>query len=295
MFRRLDISAEFISAERLVQLCDWAYWTGNDGLQSLPSCWNDGDLVYCHTDHVFELFRKIRLIPRRVILVTNESDHAVTERHFASRPWNVVEWFGANALANDLRCHVIPRGLANRSCHRTIKPEQLVKEITSNESRTKWLYVNHRIETNPEIRKPIYEYFRKNSNEGWATIDEPSPVGEIDFYLQKLKEHRFICCPPGNGVDTHRMWEALYTQTIPIVLRTRVTEAFADLPIVLVNSYTEIDLPFLQQQYNFLSKRAINLEKLQLSYWHKQLLDAKDRALATPHWRLIAQWLQRKL
>ena len=112
VLRKLNNPIDAITAERLLRVCNWAYWTGDSGHHGVPQKWNDGDVVYCHTDHVFELFRKICLSGNRVVLVTNESDHAVSERHFVSRPWNVVEWFGANAIANHSRCHVIPRGYA---------------------------------------------------------------------------------------------------------------------------------------------------------------------------------------
>ena len=37
------------------------------------------------------------------------------------------------------------------------------------------------------------------------------------FYRRILLNYMFVICPEGNGIDTHRMWEALYLRTIPII------------------------------------------------------------------------------
>ena len=36
-------------------------------------------------------------------------------------------------------------------------------------------------------------------------------------YQAKLAEFRYVLCPRGNGVDTHRFWEALYKGNLPVV------------------------------------------------------------------------------
>ena len=287
--------AECLTAERLIDGCDWAYWTEQHKGPTLPKEWKDGALVYCQTDHVFELFRKLRLHPCRVILVSNESDHSVSPNHFAARPWNVVEWFGANATAEADRCHVLPRALANHYCALTLKPESFAGAIPDATERDRWLYVNHRVETNPAVRQPAWNYFASKVAEGWITLESPAAKGETTDYARALREHRFICCPPGNGLDTHRMWEALYSKAIPVVLRSRVTEAFAELPIVLVNDYSEVTLQFLQSEFAKLQHRTFNFELLALSHWLKRLNAASIRAKSTPRHVLVKEWLGRKL
>ena len=40
-------------------------------------------------------------------------------------------------------------------------------------------------------------------------------------YIESLKQHKFVLCPFGNGFDTFRTWEALYSGCIPIIPYTR--------------------------------------------------------------------------
>jgi len=253
----------------------------------------DGSVIYTHTDQVFGLFDVLRTKTGRFVVVTAESDHAVTESDFQARPWNVVEWFGMNATARNSACHVLPLGLANNSCSVTLKPASLAG-LESEREKSGWLYVNHRIETNPAIRRRVYEIFRPLASEGWVTVQEPPASGEMGNYPEELARHRFVCCPPGNGVDTHRMWEALYAGTIPVVLRSSMTEAFADLPIVQVNDYAEVTVPLLQQKYEELSSREFAWSKLTLPYWAQQFEAARARARSTSRAGLIWRWVQRK-
>jgi len=284
----------FLSGENWIPFCDEAYWVPGRAMNPAPIEGRDGSLIYCHTDRIWELFRALRMRPGRFGVVTAESDHSVTAQMFAARPWNVVEWFSVNALAPDPRCHVLPIGLANESCSRTIKPEQLREAVTPLPERPLWLYVNHRVETNPTVRQRVYDHFEIGAREGWVTLRQPSPVGETEDYLNELRRHRFICAPPGNGVDTHRMWEALYSGTIPIVLRSKVTETFADLPIVIVNDYSAVNLPFLKSQLERILSREWNREKLGLDFWNHELQFARTRIQRTSRLNLLTQWLGRK-
>ena len=289
-------SGQYLSGERLAELCDEAYWVPAGRRANNPATLaaRDGSVIYTHTDQVFWLFDVLRTKPGRFIVVTAESDHTVTESDFQARPWNVVEWFGVNATARSPACHVLPLGLANSSCGVTLKPASLAG-LESERERSNWLYVNHRVETNPAIRRRVYEIFQPLVGEGWVTVQEPSASGEMGNYPEELARHRFVCCPPGNGVDTHRMWEALYIGTIPVVLRSPVTDAFSDLPIVQVSDYAEVTQPFLQKKYEELtSRRDFAWSKLTLPYWARQFEDARARARSTSRAALIWRWIQRK-
>lgn len=285
--------AEYLSGERFASLCDEAYWVPARAENPAVLRGRDATLIYTHADQVFGLFRVLRGLRGRFTVVTAESDHEVTAADFHARPWNVVEWFGMNATARQPGCRVLPLGLANQSCRVTLKPDFLAA-LPAGAEKTSWLYVNHRVETNPAVRQPVYDIFEKHRPEGWVTISRPLPAGEMGSYPADLAAHRFICCPPGNGLDTHRMWEALYAGTIPVVLRNPVTEAFADLPIVMVNDFSEVTLPFLQQRYDELSRRQFSWEKLTLSYWKREFEASRARIARVSRTALLGRWLLRK-
>ena len=49
--------------------------------------------------------------------------------------------------------------------------------------------------------------------------------------------------PWGNGIDTHRFWEALYLGSCPITVKHKNYSDFKNLPNFL-NDYSELNYPF---------------------------------------------------
>jgi hypothetical protein len=67
-------------------------------------------------------------------------------------------------------------------------------------------------------------------------------------YFQLAKNYKFIFCSEGNGFENHRIWECLYQGSFPVVLKTPWSHslAYLGLPILYVNSYSEITKELLQ-------------------------------------------------
>ena len=62
-------------------------------------------------------------------------------------------------------------------------------------------------------------------------------------HLHTLATYSFIACPAGNGLDTHRVWEALYVESVPIVKRSYPYEYFESLgmPLWVVDGFDELE------------------------------------------------------
>ena len=89
--------------------------------------------------------------------------------------------------------------------------------------------LNFLIATNPTERQTAHDIF---STKEWAQIDHEykntAAAKSLDFKnhdtIQKrldcyktLKRTKFVICPPGVGVDTHRVYETLFFGGIPII------------------------------------------------------------------------------
>ena len=57
-----------------------------------------------------------------------------------------------------------------------------------------------------------------------------------------LTRYNFVASPPGNGLDTHRTWEAIYLGCVPILTRSYMAEMYESmgLPIWVVSTFEEI-------------------------------------------------------
>ena len=86
-------------------------------------------------------------------------------------------------------------------------------------------------------------------------------------FLIDIKSSKFVFCPRGNGIDTHRLWETLYMGSYPIVKYENAHQLFTDLPILFIKDWNDIDEDFLNRKYEEFNNTNWNLDKLKLSYW----------------------------
>ncbi|KAH9586475.1 hypothetical protein LSM04_004785 [Trypanosoma melophagium] len=64
---------------------------------------------------------------------------------------------------------------------------------------------------------------------------------DVQSYLYLLSQHRFVLAPRGNGMDTHRLWEALYMGSVPIVERSTMdSRLLSGLPVLLVDNFADV-------------------------------------------------------
>jgi hypothetical protein len=128
-------------------------------------------------------------------------------------------------------------------------------------------YLNFNISNYPVEREFI---FKKFSNERWVKVGviENSIDGRRKFLID-IRSSKFVFCPRGNGIDTHRLWETLYMGSIPIVKYERSHHLFTDLPILFIKDWNEVTEEFLNIKYEEIIKKDWNMYKLKISHWLK--------------------------
>jgi len=103
-----------------------------------------------------------------------------------------------------------------------------------------------------------------------ACFFEPAFVPRHSTWARQT-EYAFVLAPPGNGPDTHRLWEALVLGCIPIVKRNFLSEFLSDLPVVVVDDWREITAAFLHRSLAAIGARRFNFAKLYLEYWRRAI------------------------
>ena len=65
---------------------------------------------------------------------------------------------------------------------------------------------------------------------------------QYDSYFNNLRKYKFVVCPEGNGPDTHRTWEALLLNTVPIFKLTKFTENLnnSGIPGIYLNNWEDL-------------------------------------------------------
>lgn len=88
-------------------------------------------------------------------------------------------------------------------------------------------------------------------------------------YHAKLAGYRFVLCPRGNGIDTHRFWETLYKGNLPVIVDSEWASHLAQIkiPFILTSKLNfELDA-YSQDNSPPLDPKSI--EAMWWPYWKK--------------------------
>jgi len=187
--------------------------------------------VYTHLVPYFRYYFAPR-IKSPFTLVTHNSDHAVTvmDYELLNHP-HLQNWFAQNSEFNHAKLSSLPIGLQNKQWG-----SQKISELVSAGKdivKTKILYANFSSKTHPGRLEALAE----SKKLSYATVEQ-----DVDYltYVKNLATHKFCICPRGNGIDTHRFWEAQYLDCIPIILWRDWTAAYSDLPVLILDNWGEL-------------------------------------------------------
>jgi hypothetical protein len=133
------------------------------------------------------------------------------------------------------------------------------------------VYMNFNTSNNYAKRQPAYDALK---DKPWVTVDMHPNGFKFDNYLDNIYNHKFVVCPEGNGIDTHRIWECLYMGTIPIVENNVTAE--------LLYSYFPCELTY--QGWDGLTEALLNNEFKSIGDI-KSYFDGDKEMLTFDYWK----------
>ena len=260
-------SAPFLSGDSFRALADHILEEGRsfDGAAVA-----EGDVVFVAT-HELERFKSEILpsIGRKFTLITHNSDVNIDATRAAlADDGRVMRWFAQNAVCTHPKIEAIPIGLENRWRHSNGVVGDFRRLDRRSASRKPRILYGFSVGTNVAERGPALEALRSavGADEiGWTNSRA---------YRRELSEYCFVASPPGNGIDCHRTWEALYLGVIPIIKRSAFYDAWQGLPILAVDDWTELcgwDESTLGTRYAGLSSSFGSAESLWMPHWVKRI------------------------
>ena len=119
----------------------------------------------------------------------------------------------------------------------------------------------------------------------WASFTtHAAPTLSHAAFMDALRAHDFAVCVHGGGLDpSPRAWEALLAGCIPIITHSPLSDAYAQLPCVIIDAWTADALSEsklaawwqeLRGYYETAAGRQSVLQKLTLDYWWTIISDA---------------------
>ena len=228
----------------------------------------ENDIIYTHADFVeslFDILKKFKF--QNIKVISSQSDRKITKSLFNKKPKSVSSWYATNVIYNTDSLIPIPLGIAPYRNSKSAIIEDFIG-LEFQKTKQKFMYANFNLNTN---------YFHRIK-----TVNSAKKIFNINLkddknykdYLVSLGSHKFSLSPWGNGIDTHRFWEAMYCGTIPITKSHYIYKTFEGLPMVLLPSYKSLNNLKKEIEYD-----EFNLEKLDINWWMKQINNIKVESL----------------
>lgn len=179
--------------------CDTVYTPGK------PLVYTVGQSIFVKTDYIREFFSLNLKVP--YILVTSVSDYSpstfFTDSELFSlldRP-EIIEWRAQNVCTIHPKLKHIPIGLEDTPSKIAFceKYQGELRSIPKQDA----VYTNFTPDTNPHERNCF-------------ASEIPERV-DFETYMRTMAGYKYVMCPMGNGIDTHRFWEAQVCGCIPII------------------------------------------------------------------------------
>lgn len=138
------------------------------------------------------------------------------------------------------------------------------------------LYVNFSPVTHKESRGAVLEMASSLANCLIGDYEQSRRGRARDF--NNMRASGLVVAPRGNGVDTHRIWEALLTGAIPVVLAGERTAKILDdlaLPHIALGSWDLLqDWSSLSAIYSDLLKGQWDFSPVTAGFWKQRLLNS---------------------
>ncbi len=266
-------------------------------LNELSKFDNSKNVFFRKYENVLTLFNQLRGRTDPCILISGNSDYPVTKDLLDQAPPCIKKWFAQVVCIEDPRLVALPFGVENiedatvegqGNVPRRYKngspygeeKKNLLTYPISKRKPTRKIYANFATHTNNErvgIAK-ICESANFITCEAHAQPQDQAPLS-FSEYTEQILDHDMVVCPEGNApADTHRMWEVLYMNRVPIIKWSRGVSPFTDLPVVVIN-----DWEYLKNEkyiYHEFSKVKNNSRRmLDIKFWEDQVKSACSELL----------------
>ena len=232
-------------------------------------------------------------IPFPFVLVSGDCDETVPNdiltpdqfRQFIESD-KIIHWYSQNCWAINPKLTQMPIGLdyhtmsgGNSSWGLQSTPldqESILKTIKANS-----LPFYERKIGETQIAYSNFHFFMTTKH-GYDRKDAQSNIpNKLIFYEPHKLERKqswenqaqfpFVISPHGGGYDCHRTWEALCLGCIPIVKTSILDPMYEELPVLIVNSWSDVTLDLLQNTIEKYKTQTFNYDKLLLSYWTSKI------------------------
>lgn len=188
----------------------------------------DGDWVFINGDYISSFLQAVPVLyTKRFYIIVHNTDRSFGEVELRALLPRAHHIYAVNSTVEHTQLTPIPLGFPDR------RLTELATYRAESLDRTIEIYGNFKTCNNDVKRKACKDALADDNRVVWRT--------ETDFntYLHDLCRSKFVLCPEGTGIDTHRVYEALLCGATPVVLRNALTPLYSTLPVCIVDNWTD--------------------------------------------------------
>ena len=265
LLKRRPASFPYLSGDTFRSMADHIWEAGKEDLK--PGEIIPGDVIFCQSHMLEALCERVLMhtsIPITLLLGNSDRNHTQSLGKLLADA-GAVKTFAQNLADYVPGVEPLPIGLENAWHSTNGRPKDFRANRKNSQNRITRVMWAFNVETDPIGRK-------KAAND-LVNVPTSDRLGLLTpkQHRSALTRYSFVASPPGNGLDCHRTWEAMYLGCVPIVLRSHMTQIYElmGLPVWVIDSFEELrDLTEeqLQARYVELSPK-FETEAMWAKYW----------------------------
>jgi hypothetical protein len=218
-----------ISGKSFAERCQWVVDPRYpDRTQFSYTAARDGDWVFVNGDYLSHFRAKVPLFsPTQFVVIVHNTDRSFGLRELGMLLPITKHIYAINTTIEHPRLTTIPLGFVDKQLPFLESFER------SDGPRDIEIYANFTQTTNDEKRRACVDAFKNDPRVTWQT------GRSVPDYYADLCRSKFVLCPEGTGIDTHRVYESILCGATPVVLRNSLAHLYERLPVCIVDRWTD--------------------------------------------------------
>jgi len=254
-------SAPFLSGDTFKSIASINYTGGRIELLK-------PEIIFLKATLLKEFEKNLKNINKRFILISHNSDQDIDKRYKKILNCSyLIMWYACNCLINHPKIKCLPLGLHNKRFHSFGVTKDFIKLREKKIKKIPKILYSFYPETNDDFRRPLFNILKK------LKIADHF-VGTPKNYRKMVSQYMFNASPPGQGMDTYRVWESIYLGSIPIVRTKKLYKQFENLPILILDDWKKIKLlksSDLKLIYSKQIKKLNSCKCIWFEYWQEEI------------------------
>lgn len=234
-------------------------------------------LIFVESHLLIDFFENVHpKIEHKYVLISHNGDENITDKYIKFVDEKLHHWFAQNCDLKHEKITPVPIGLENMHYFNHGRLDNFDKLRDQKVEKINKLLYGFSVGTNPIERSKALEVL--NSLEYSKKISKR--LNSYD-YLKYMQKYIAVVSPPGNGLDCHRTWEALYLGVVPVVKDTVFNDFFKsiEIPLFVIKSWSILESENVIEKIKIFDSQK-DFDPLWFEYW-KNIIQYRLETLKT--------------